>query len=73
MMGEWRFYHDVSGAWQWSQLAADGTTVKESASAFTTLDQCLADAQRNGMHSTHIVRFPGAPPRPLDKIKSPPK
>jgi hypothetical protein len=73
MMGEWRFYHDVSGAWQWAQLAASGTTIKESSSAFSTLDQCLADALRHGMQSTHIVRFPGAPPRPLENAKIPPQ
>jgi hypothetical protein len=72
-MGEWRFYHDWNGCWQWSQLNADGVAEQESTRSFPTLELCLADAQHRGMDPQHTVRFPGKTPRPLERRKAPRK
>jgi hypothetical protein len=70
-MGEWRFFHDIGGSWQWVQLDAQGKTLKESARAFASLDSCLSDAQKHGLGSDHLVRFPGEVVRLAERRKKP--
>ena len=44
----WRFYVHPEGGWRWQQLTSDQSVLSDSASAHTTYDECVRDAETHG-------------------------
>ena len=44
----WRFVTKGDGEWRWTAVEVDGAEAAASLSAFASVEDCMADAARNG-------------------------
>ncbi len=49
----WSVYADASGRWHWEMLNGEAGEIAHSARAFSTRDDCLADARKHGFTGEH--------------------
>ena len=44
----WTFRKDDADKWHWQRLSPDGEILIAAAIAFSTMEECMADARRRG-------------------------
>jgi len=48
MNDKWTIYQDTKGEWRWTRTASNGEIVGASTEGYTSRQNCVLNAQRNG-------------------------